>query len=100
MLQAAGLLLSQGESVVLQEKIKRTFGVDVLDIQAGGRDLNRSLLTVGKYLTPKLFISYGQSLFGEGGLFRLRYSLTRHWEIETQTGEEMGGDIYYKIDFK
>ena len=62
--------------------------------------MNRSLVTLGKYPTPKLFISYGQSLFGEGSLFRIRYSLSKHWEIETQTGEEMGGDIYYKIDFK
>ncbi len=100
LLQAAGFLLSQGESVVLQERMKRTFGIDVLDIETGGGELNRSLVTLGKYLTPKLFISYGQSLFGEGSLFRIRYSLSKHWEIETQTGEEMGGDIYYKIDFK
>ncbi|MCG2723011.1 MAG: translocation/assembly module TamB domain-containing protein [Thermodesulfovibrionales bacterium] len=99
-LQAAGVLLSQGESVALQEKMKQSLGVDVLDVESGGGDLSRSMLTVGKYLTPRLFISYGQSLFDEGGLFRLRYSLSRRWEIETQSGEQTGGDLFYKIEFR
>jgi len=80
--------------------MKQAFGIDTLDVESGEGELERSMVTVGKYLTPELFISYGRSLFGEGGLFLLRYSLSKHWEIETQTGEELGGDIYYKIDFK
>lgn len=100
LLQASGALLSKGESVVLQEKIKQSVGVDVLDIQSGDGDLSRSMLTIGKYLTPKLFISYGQSLFGEGGVFRLRYTISKRWEVETQSGREAGGDIFYRLDFK
>lgn len=100
LLQASGALLSRGESVVLQEKLKQSIGVDVLDIQSGDGELSRSMLTIGKYLTPELFISYGQSLFGEGSVFRLRYSISKHWEVETQSGQAAGGDLYYKIDFK
>lgn len=99
-LQAAGVLLSQGESVALQEKMKQSLGIDVLDVESGGGDLSRSMLTIGKYLTPRLFISYGQSLFDEGGLFRIRYSLSRRWEVETQSGEQTGGDLFYKIEFR
>ena len=99
-LEAAGHLLSTGESVVLQERMKRTIGIDVLDVDSGSGDLSRSMLTIGKYLTPQLFISYGQSLFGEGGLFRLRHSLSKHWEVQTESGIETGGDLFYKMDFK
>jgi translocation and assembly module TamB len=99
-MQAAGWLLSEGESVEFQEKMKQTLGLDVLDIEADSEEASRSMLTVGKYLNPRLFVGYGQSLFGEGSLFRLRYTLSKHWEVETQSGEEMGGDLFYKIDFR
>ena len=35
LLTAAGTLLSRGESVMLQDKLKRQLGLDVLDISAG-----------------------------------------------------------------
>ena len=57
------------------------------------------MLTVGKYLTPQLYFSYGRSLFTGGNLFRLRYDLFKQWQIETQTGSESGVDLYYKIEF-
>jgi translocation and assembly module TamB len=57
------------------------------------------MLTVGKYLTPELYFSYGRSLFTGGNLFRLRYDLSRRWQIETQKGSESGADLYYKIEF-
>lgn len=60
---------------------------------------SESLLIVGKYLTPQLYLSYGRSLFTGGSLLRLRYDIFKHWQIETQAGSESGGDIFYKIDF-
>jgi translocation and assembly module TamB len=58
------------------------------------------MLTMGKFLTPQLYISYGRSLFTGNSLFLLRYDIFKHWQIETQTGSESGADIYYKIEFK
>ena len=63
---------------------------------AGGQ----STLTVGKYLTPKLYLSYGRSLVSGGNLFQLRYDVLKHWQIETQNGSESGADLYYKLEFK
>lgn len=122
--QAAGVLLSKGQSVVLQEQIKSRLGLSTLEIQSGGAgaagrlgyremvgappgvapaaqpdDLSQTMLTVGKYLTPELYFSYGRSLFTGGNLFRLRYDLFKGWQIETQTGSESGVDLYYKIEF-
>ncbi len=57
------------------------------------------MVTVGKYLTPKLYFSYGRSLFTEGNLFRLRYDIYKKWQIETQTGSVSGVDLYYNIEF-
>jgi translocation and assembly module TamB len=125
MAQAAGVLLSRGQSVVLQEQIKKRLGLSTLELQSGSAaaasrmgykeiqaapagvspsgqaaGLAETMLTVGKYLTPKLYFSYGRSLFTGANLFRLRYDLFRQWQIETQTGSESGVDLYYRIDFQ
>jgi len=122
MAQVAGALLSRGQSVALQEQIKNRLGLSTLEIQSGeapGRmgykpiqttppgiatvkplgSVSQTMLTVGKYLTPQLYFSYGRSIFTGGNLFRLRYDIFKQWQIETQTGSESGVDLYYRIDF-
>ena len=44
-------------------------------------------------------MSYGRSLFSGGNLFFLRYDISKNWQVETQTGQTSGVDIYYKIEF-
>ena len=102
LMTAGGLLLSQGESVVLRDRLKRSLGVDVLGIEQGTTqdDVSGSMLTIGKYLSPSLYVSIGQSLFTNTQAFRLRYSLGEHWELESSTGEESGVDLFYKIEFR
>jgi translocation and assembly module TamB len=118
---AASSLFSFGESESVQEQIKSRLGLSVLGVesvntQSAGRMgyqevpvtpsgaapkpvTSQSLLTVGKYLTPKLYLSYGRSLVTGGSLFMLRYDIFKHWQVETQSGTESGADIYYKLEF-
>lgn len=124
--QAAGALLTSGQAADLQEKIKNRLGLSTLEIQGGvGKNngamgykpmqvtapgaipteqqagITETVLTVGKYLTPQLYLSYGRSLFTGGNLFKLRYDFFKNWQVETQTGSgESGIDIYYKLEFK
>jgi translocation and assembly module TamB len=97
---AAGALLSRGESAVLQDRLKRGLGVDVLTIESGGGEVASSMVTIGKYLSPRLYISYGQSLFTGSNLAKLRYEISEHWELESKMGDESGVDLFYKIEFK
>ncbi|SHJ61383.1 autotransporter secretion inner membrane protein TamB [Malonomonas rubra DSM 5091] len=98
LMSAAGALLSQGESVVLQEKLKGTLGLDVLDINAGNGDTESSVITTGKYLRPDLYVSFGYSLFNNSNEVKLRYTLSPRWEVESNFGNESGADLFYKID--
>ncbi len=124
--QAAGALLTSGKAAVLQEQIKNQLGLSTLEIQGGvgattgamgykplpvtapgtipasqQAGVTETVLTVGKYLTPQLYISYGKSLFTGNNLFRLRYDIFKNWQIETQTGSDASGaDLYYKLEFK
>jgi translocation and assembly module TamB len=99
-MRAAGALLSASESVVFRNQLQERLGIDTLEIQSGGGDVSESLITVGKYLTPNLYVSYGRSIFTEAGLVKLRYSFSKRLELESRFGEESGVDLYYKIDFK
>ena len=122
MAMAASSLFSFGQSASLQEQIKARLGLSVLGMETvnpasaglmGYKEVpvapagtapakpvvGQSQMTVGKYLTPKLYFSYGRSLVTGGNLFLLRYDLLRHWQLETQSGAESGVDLYYKLEF-
>ncbi len=55
-------------------------------------------LTLGKYLTPKLFVSYGVSLFQPGQTFRLLYDLGRGFKLQTESGVANGADLIYTFE--
>jgi translocation and assembly module TamB len=66
---------------------------------AGGATASGSQSTalfLGKYLTPRLYVQYGMGLFQNAYVFRVRYELSKHWKIQTETGEYSGGDILYQ----
>lgn len=122
--QAAGLLLSSSNSLSLKDQLQNRLGLSTLELQTQGAttshmgysaipvappgtttpqatsSLSQSVATAGKYLTPELYVSYGRSLMTGSNLVRLRYDISRRWQIETETGTESGADIYYKIEFK
>ncbi|MFA5515591.1 MAG: translocation/assembly module TamB domain-containing protein [Desulfuromonadales bacterium] len=98
---AANTLLSKGESAVLQDRLRRTFGLDVLEIEAGDDEGEGSQITIGKYLNPDLYISFGQSLFANSNEVRMRYNLSENWQLESSVGGEKSAvDLYYKIEFR
>lgn len=56
-------------------------------------------LLLGKYLTPRLFVSYGFGLFDRVSTLQLRYTLSKHWSISSESSTRgYGGDINYTIE--
>ncbi len=100
LMTAAGTLLSQGESIMLQEKLKNRLGLDTFDISSGDGDVNSSIITTGKYLSPDLYISLGYSLFSNTNEVKVRYNLTPVWEVESNFGIESGIDMFYRIEIE
>ena len=97
---AAGALLSTSDSVSFQQRLAEKSGVDLIDVNTGAEgSLETSVVTVGKYLTPELFLSYGRSLAAGSNQVQLRYSPTRRVDVESQLGEVSGADIYYRFEF-
>jgi autotransporter translocation and assembly factor TamB len=98
LLMGAGGLLA-GDSINMLDQLKSRVGIDTVDIQSGGGDFSRSMITIGKYLTPQLYVSYGYSVFNEEQVLKVRYRIAKNWEVETWRGTQMGADLYYRIDF-
>jgi len=71
----------------------QTGGTTVVDQSA-----QAAQLTLGKYLTPKLFVSYGVSLFQRGYSFKMLYTLGNGFKLSSESGTASGGDIIYTVD--
>ena len=65
-----------------------------------GETNDQAMFTVGKYLSPKLFISYGIGLFQQGHTFRIQYDIGHGYKVRTETGVESGGDVLYTFERK
>jgi translocation and assembly module TamB len=73
-----------------------------MGVEAGVADsssVGGAALTVGKYLSPRLYLSYGVGLFTPGQVVTLRYLLSRHFNVEMQNGTlSSRAGINYKIE--
>jgi len=53
---------------------------------------------LGKYLSPRLYVSYGVSLTESINTFKMRYTISDRWTIKTESGKEIGADLVYTIE--
>ncbi|WP_295448281.1 translocation/assembly module TamB domain-containing protein [uncultured Thiodictyon sp.] len=55
-------------------------------------------LSVGTYVAPKLYMEYVSGTGDTKDAVKLRYELSRSIELQTETGNTPGGDIFYKFE--
>lgn len=60
--------------------------------------LGGTALTVGKRITPKLYVSYGMSLSGTGQVVTVTYAIRRWLAAQFQTGIEQRVELEAKFD--
>jgi translocation and assembly module TamB len=87
-------LASQG-GALLAGQLGRHVGLDDVGIAQGA---DGAALVFGKFLSPRLYISYGISLVDEINTLKLRYTIGDRWVISTEAGSESAIDIEYRID--
>lgn len=76
--------------------------IDTFSINAGSDKQSFGSVTLGKYVTPELFVSYRQGLSqNEPSYQELSYELTPQIRLETQIGREYpsSADITWEFDF-
>jgi translocation and assembly module TamB len=87
MLQTAARSLGTAAGGLLAKNIGKRLGVDELGIQ-DSKAIGGAALTVGQYLSPRLYLSYGVGLFEPGEVITLRYKLSRSLALEALNGPQ------------
>lgn len=87
--------INQGKSFTNQ--VRSQLGLDTLAINSTG-ETNNSSLTLGKYLTPKIFIRYGVGLFETESTLAVDYSISDRIKLEAKSGSSQSVDIKYTVE--
>jgi len=83
---------------LLAKSIGAKMGIDDVGV-ADNSAVGGAALTVGKYLSPRLYIGYGVGLFTPGEVVTVRYRLTRLFDAEVQNGSiSSRAGVNYKIE--
>ena len=99
-LNRAVLFLGMKGGHALAESIGTGLGLDEVRLETEPTaEGEQAALVLGKYLSPRLYVSYGIGLFQPINTLRLRYTLTRHWQVVTESNaEQTGGDLLFTIE--
>ncbi|WP_417542699.1 translocation/assembly module TamB domain-containing protein [Methylophaga thalassica] len=93
---ATGIGLQNG--AMIGDDIANTFGLDEFSITGDSKE--NAALTIGKYLSPKLYLSYGIGVFDSVSSVELRYQLSKIWSLKAESGTESGIDLLYTYEPK
>ena len=94
---------AQSVGSVLGNRLAKKLGgkvgiVDEVGVEQN-TDLGGSAFTVGKYLSPRLFVSYGVGLFEPGNAITVRWQFSERWSLEANdTPDEQNAGIRYRIE--
>ena len=90
----SGLLL-QGGAIVAQQ-----FGskIGIEDVSVESDLTNATSLVLGRYLSPRLYVSYGISLAEAINTIKMRYTIGDRWTIKTEAGKERSADLVFTIE--
>ncbi|AMN47648.1 hypothetical protein ACG33_11160 [Steroidobacter denitrificans] len=83
---------------LLAKSIGGRLGLDEVGIESNDM-VGGATFTVGQYLSPRLYLSYGVGLFDPGEVITLRYRLTEALSVQTARGSsETRAGIEYRLE--
>ncbi len=87
--------LAQGAALLAQPLGER-LGIE--DVSVESNLANETSLVLGKYLSPRLYVSYGISLTESINTLKMRYTISDKWTVKTEAGKERSADLVYTIE--
>lgn len=96
-LAAARTKLSLKGASLLVKQIAAELELDEARIESRGY-LREASLMAGKYLSPRLYVAYGVSVFDPLRSLQVRYLLSSNWTLVAETGDETAADLLYRIE--
>jgi translocation and assembly module TamB len=99
MVGAAAQALGSAAGDLLAKNVGSRLGVDDIGVASNAALGGSSAFTVGKFLSPRLYLSYGVGLFEPGEVITLRYRLSKRWNFEAQQATEFSrASFNYRIE--
>jgi translocation and assembly module TamB len=59
---------------------------------------NETSLVLGRYLSPRLYVSYGVGLAEAINTIKMRYTIGDHWTVKTEAGTQRSADLVFTIE--
>jgi len=81
---------------ILAQQLGQIVGLE--DVSLESSLSNETSLVLGRYLTPRLFVSYGISLTEAINTIKMRYTLGDDWTIKLESGAVQSADLEYTIE--
>lgn len=91
----ASLGIERGQS--LTDDLGNRLGLDTVAITNTG-NIDSSELTIGKYLTPQVFIRYGVGLFDRFSKVAVDYMINDRLTLQAESGEYQSIDFTYRVE--
>jgi len=83
-------------AAILASQLGGRLGIPDISVES---DLsNDTSLVLGRYLSPRLYLSYGISLTESISTIKMRYTIDDHWTIKTEAGKERAADLVFTIE--
>jgi translocation and assembly module TamB len=82
----------------LAGRLGTMFGLEEARIDTTG-GFEQASLVLGKFLSPRLYVSYGVGLFEGANTLLIRYLLSKKLTLEASTGEHSSADVLYVREF-
>lgn len=79
------------------DMLAKNLGLDELGVSSNA-GLQGEAFTIGKYLSPRLFVGYGIGLLTRGEVFTVRYLINDHVDVEANIGERQRATVNYRIE--
>jgi translocation and assembly module TamB len=96
--QSAARSLGGAAGNLLAKNVGKRVGIDEIGIQ-NSTELGGSAFTVGQYLSPRLYLSYGVGLFEPGQVVTLRYRISDKVALEASQGPiNQRAGVTYKVE--
>jgi translocation and assembly module TamB len=92
----AGNVAAGQAAAILGQQYGALVGIE--DVSVESDITNETSLVLGRYLSPRLYVSYGVSLTQQLNTMKLRYTLGDHWAVKIEAGQARGADLVYSIE--
>lgn len=99
-LQSSAAALAAGLGTApLQQQLARAVGVDELRVAPATDGTEGGVVTVGKRISDRIYVSNERSLATATDTLRVSYQLSKRWAIRTESGPTDAVDLFFTIFF-